>query len=128
MPDKLSAKSKCLVDLHDRLREIGWVRGDLTIDKTQKFFGFQFQHPRHTEFALKAGLCDDFGAVRIELADTTVAEWTMLDNPAFVEDVILNINESVKEIEMFLDEAGVDDILDLPIEGDDSDEDISKLL
>ena len=128
MPNELSAKSKCLIDLHDRLREIGWHRCDLTVDKTQQFFGFQFHHPRHKEFGVKAGLCDDYGRVRIELADTTVAEWTMLENPSFVEDVILNINESVKEIEMFLNEAGVDDILDLPMEGDDSDDDISKLL
>ena len=128
MPNELSAKSKCLIDLHDRLREIGWHRCDLTVDKTQQFFGFQFHHPRHKEFGVKAGLCDDYGRVRIELADTTVAEWTMLENPSFVEDVILNINESVKEIAMFLNEAGVDDIPDLPMEGDDSDDDISKLL
>ena len=130
MPNELSAKSKCLIDLHDRLREIGWHRCDLTVDKTQQFFGFQFHHPRHKEFGVKAGLCDDYGRVRIELADTTVAEWTMLDNPHWVEDCITNIAASEAEIEMYLKEAGVDDIDDLPLGPDenDIDDELDELL
>ena len=128
MPDELSDKARSVLDLHDRLREIGWVRIDLTVDQSKGFFGFMFHHPEHERFGLKAGLCNDVGAIRIELADVTVAEWTMLDNPRWVDDCIINIAASEAEIEQFLIEAGVDSIDDLPVGPDDNDPDTSELL
>ena len=75
-------------------------------------------------------MCDDFGAIRIELADVTVAEWQMLDNPRWVDDCITNIAASEAEIEMFLKEAGVDNIDDLPLGPDknDIDDELDELL
>lgn len=128
----LSDKSKSICDLHDRLARAGWKREDLTIDKTKSFTGYAFCHPRHHQFILKAGLCEEpeaaaFGCVRIELSDMTIAEWVHLDNPTFVDDIMNNIKYSVEEIDSYMDEAGVDDLDDLPSENDD-DTDINELL
>ncbi len=89
-----------------------------------------FHHPDHEAFSVKAGLCEEFGAIRIELADVTVAEWSMLDNPRWVDDCMVNIEASEDEIKMFLEEAGVDDIEDLPVEtdGDNIDDQLDELL
>ncbi len=126
----LSDKARSVLDLHNRLQKIGWVRKDLTIDKPNNFVGFMFHHPEHEQFGIKAGLCDDFGAIRIELADVTVGEWAELDNPAWVDDCIRNIAASEAEIEVFLKEAGVDSIDELPFEPDkeDIDDELDELL
>ena len=126
----LSDEARSVLDLHNKLKKIGWVRKDLTIDKPNNFIGFMFHHPEHERFGIKAGICDDFGAVRIELADVTVAEWQMLDNPRWVDDCITNIAASEAEIEMFLKEAGVDNIDDLPLGPDenDIDDELDELL
>ena len=124
---ELSDKSKSICDLHDRLKGAGWKREDLTIDKTKSFTGYSFCHPRLHQFKLKAGLCEDWGCVRIELSDMTIAEWMHLDNPAFVDDIMNNIMYSVEEIDSYMNEAGVDDLDDLPDTNDD-DTDINELL
>jgi hypothetical protein len=58
----------------------------------------------------------------------TVGEWAELSNPLVVEDVLTNIELSLLEIELYLNEAGVDTVDELP-EGEDEDSaDTSELL
>jgi hypothetical protein len=125
---KLSAETKAALMIHDALTEMGWKREDLTIDQSKDFFGYMFSHPRHPQYGVKAGLCGDIGAIRLELADVTVGEWAELSNPLVVEDVLTNIELSLLEIELYLNEAGVDTVDELP-EGEDEDSaDTSELL
>lgn len=119
MADGLSRESRSVLELHDCLNDQkDWIRADLTIDQSKGFFGFMYFHRVHQSLVVKAGICKNIGAIRVELSDATVGEWAELSNPLIVEDVLYNLEASIEEIKIFLNEAGVDSIDDLPSEED----------